>query len=224
MAKDYVFTPPPNWPAPPRGWTPPPGWTPDPEWGPAPEGWQFWTQEEVSRPWIAKHPVATGIGATAVVLGGVIGITAFASGPDKPAPITAAATSSADLTASQDGATGPTALTESTLTSTSDSPTSPTDSPTDTSPSPTSRTSTTTTSAPSTTSPTSTPSPSRTVRVYLSCRGLNRDHAHGVGLPGAVDFPHPFGRPPVTNFDVNARLYQANQGLDRDGDGIACER
>ncbi len=29
---------------------------------------------------------------------------------------------------------------------------------------------------------------------------------------------------PVTNFKVNAAAYTANKGLDRDKDGIACEK
>jgi len=61
------------------------------------------------------------------------------------------------------------------------------------------------------------------VRVYPNCRAMNRDHPHGVGLPGATDRPQ-VGQKPVRNFDRNARLYLANQGLDLDGDQIACER
>jgi hypothetical protein len=52
---------------------------------------------------------------------------------------------------------------------------------------------------------------------------MNRDHPHGVGLPGAKDEPRP-GQQEVKDFTVNARLYLANQFLDRDGDGVACER
>jgi hypothetical protein len=39
---NYVFNPPPGWPAAPPGWTPPPGWKPDPAWPPAPADWTFW--------------------------------------------------------------------------------------------------------------------------------------------------------------------------------------
>jgi len=42
-----------------------------------------------------------------------------------------------------------------------------------------------------------------------------------VGLPDAVD--HTSGTP-VTTFTRDKALYQANSGLDRDGDGIACEK
>jgi hypothetical protein len=44
---------------------------------------------------------------------------------------------------------------------------------------------------------------------------------HGVGKRGAHD--HTSGRP-VTNFFRNNRLYAANTSLDRDRDGIACEK
>jgi hypothetical protein len=221
MAKDYVFTPPPNWPAPPRGWTPPPGWTPDPEWGPAPGGWEFWSTQPSGSAWITRHPVASGVTATAVVLGAVIGVAAFASGPDNPSP-TAAVTSSGTLTALDDTATDPTSVPETTLSSTTSAPTTSTADPSSSSPTPTSRT-TSTSPSPTSSSPSATPSPTRTVRVYLSCSGMHRDHPRGVGVPGAVDTPRP-GRRPVTDFEINARLYFANQGLDRDGDQIACER
>ncbi|BDD83969.1 hypothetical protein TPB0596_37320 [Tsukamurella pulmonis] len=56
---------------------------------------------------------------------------------------------------------------------------------------------------------------------YPNCKALNADYPHGVGEPGAVDST---SKTPVTTFTVDADLYKANDGLDRDGDGIACEK
>ena len=50
---------------------------------------------------------------------------------------------------------------------------------------------------------------------------LNRVYPHGVGRYGARD--HTSGTP-VTNFRRSNRLYRQNKGLDRDKDGIACEK
>jgi Excalibur calcium-binding domain len=55
---------------------------------------------------------------------------------------------------------------------------------------------------------------------FANCTALRQEYPHGVGRPGAVD--HTSGKP-VTTFTQSAALYQANAGLDRDGDGIACE-
>lgn len=65
------------------------------------------------------------------------------------------------------------------------------------------------------------------LRSYDSCAALNTHYPHGVGRPGAVD--HTSGTP-VTTFLPDAALYSRNDGgagehdLDRDNDGIACER
>ena len=71
----------------------------------------------------------------------------------------------------------------------------------------------------------------RAAKSYKNCTALNKDYAHGVGRPGARD--HTSGRA-VTTFRVSKRLYQHNDGkspryaneydLDRDNDGIACEK
>jgi hypothetical protein len=50
---------------------------------------------------------------------------------------------------------------------------------------------------------------------------LNRTYPHGVGRVGARD--HSSGTP-VTNFKRSNTLYRANSHLDRDGDGVACEK
>lgn len=56
---------------------------------------------------------------------------------------------------------------------------------------------------------------------YANCKALNADYPHGVGKPGAVDST---SKTPVTTFTVDADVYKANRSLDRDGDGIACEK
>jgi hypothetical protein len=60
------------------------------------------------------------------------------------------------------------------------------------------------------------------VRRFANCAELHTLFLHGVGRPGARD--HTSTGNPVTNFTVNADWYEANQHLDRDGDGIACEQ
>jgi Excalibur calcium-binding domain len=54
-----------------------------------------------------------------------------------------------------------------------------------------------------------------------NCTALNKVYRYGVGRWGARD--HTSGTP-VTNFKRSNRLYRANRGLDRDKDGIACEK
>ena len=39
---NWVFNPPPGWPAPSADWQPPVGWQPDPSWPAPPAGWEFW--------------------------------------------------------------------------------------------------------------------------------------------------------------------------------------
>ncbi len=66
--------------------------------------------------------------------------------------------------------------------------------------------------------------------AYPNCASMNADHAHGVGRTGASDST---SGTPVTNFLRSNALYAYNDGgsrhagehdLDRDNDGIACER
>ena len=58
---------------------------------------------------------------------------------------------------------------------------------------------------------------------YKNCTALNKAYKHGVGKPKAKDAVAR-GQKPVTDFGVNLALYTANKGLDRDKDGIACEK
>ncbi|MBT0565748.1 excalibur calcium-binding domain-containing protein [Williamsia sp. CHRR-6] len=56
-----------------------------------------------------------------------------------------------------------------------------------------------------------------------NCAALNKTYPHGVGQPGARD-KVAAGKRPVTTFRVNRAAYLENRGLDRDRDGIACEK
>jgi hypothetical protein len=62
-------------------------------------------------------------------------------------------------------------------------------------------------------------------RLYKNCTNLNKKYPHGLGRVGARD--HTSGTP-VTNFKRSTKLYKLamsyNRGLDRDKDGIACEK
>ena len=63
-----------------------------------------------------------------------------------------------------------------------------------------------------------------TIPYYANCAALNVDYPHGVGRAGAVD-KVASGNTPVTNFAVNEAVYSSvKTRLDRDNDGIACER
>lgn len=69
-------------------------------------------------------------------------------------------------------------------------------------------------------------------RSYKNCASLNRVYPHGVGRKGARD--RVSRGPRVTNFTRNNIVYAYNDGrpprhrgerdLDRDNDGIACEK
>jgi Excalibur calcium-binding domain len=59
---------------------------------------------------------------------------------------------------------------------------------------------------------------------YKNCTTMHHKYPHGVGRKGAKDHvANPKKDKPVTNFHVSTALYNANKGLDRDKDGIACE-
>ena len=71
----------------------------------------------------------------------------------------------------------------------------------------------------------------RAPKSYKNCTAMNKVYPHGVGKPGARDHT---STDPVTNFRVSKRVYQYNDGkrprhtherdLDRDNDGLACEK
>jgi hypothetical protein len=56
---------------------------------------------------------------------------------------------------------------------------------------------------------------------YANCTAMHVKYRHGIGKVGAHD--HTSGVP-VTNFYRNNRLYYLNRSLDRDKDGVACEK
>lgn len=61
-------------------------------------------------------------------------------------------------------------------------------------------------------------------KKYANCAALNKVYPAGVGLPKAKDKVSKRSKP-VTNFTKNAKVYNLNKArLDRDNDGIACER
>jgi hypothetical protein len=61
--------------------------------------------------------------------------------------------------------------------------------------------------------------------LYRSCAALNAKYPHGLGLVKARDKTSGV---PVRNFWRSSRLYNLamsyNRGLDRDKDGIGCEK
>lgn len=61
--------------------------------------------------------------------------------------------------------------------------------------------------------------------LYENCTHLNKRYPHGVGKVGAHDKS---AGTPVTNFTRSDRIHRLamsyNRGLDRDKDGIACEK
>jgi Excalibur calcium-binding domain len=62
-------------------------------------------------------------------------------------------------------------------------------------------------------------------RLYKNCTNLNKRYPHGIGRRFARDKT---SGTPVTNFRRSTPLYRRamgyNRGLDRDRDGIACEK
>jgi len=72
---------------------------------------------------------------------------------------------------------------------------------------------------------------STTAKSYKNCSALNKDYRHGVGRQGARDKT---STTPVTTLKRINTLYAHNDGgtrrypgeydLDRDNDGIACEK
>ena len=67
--------------------------------------------------------------------------------------------------------------------------------------------------------------PAKVVYKFKNCTAMNKVYPHGVGKTTAHD--HTSGDP-VTDFKKSTTLYKKivgyPKGLDRDHDGIACER
>jgi hypothetical protein len=68
----------------------------------------------------------------------------------------------------------------------------------------------------------STTAPTAGPKKYKNCAALNRVYPHGLAKSKTVK-DHTSGTP-VKSFWVNAKVYAVNTGLDRDKDGIACEK
>lgn len=62
---------------------------------------------------------------------------------------------------------------------------------------------------------------------YKNCTALQKKFSHGVGKSGAKDKVTGSSKP-VTTFKKSTKIYKAaikhNKGLDRDKDGVACEK
>ncbi|MED4977186.1 excalibur calcium-binding domain-containing protein [Weizmannia sp. FSL K6-0777] len=61
----------------------------------------------------------------------------------------------------------------------------------------------------------------KTVKYYKNCKGLNKDYKGGVAKNSKVK--NKGGKTHYKPY-VSTALYNANHKLDRDKDGIACER
>jgi hypothetical protein len=63
---------------------------------------------------------------------------------------------------------------------------------------------------------------------WKNCTVVNKRYPHGVGKVGARDITKGIDSEPVTTFRRSNLLYRTtmryNRGLDRDKDGIACEK
>jgi hypothetical protein len=60
-------------------------------------------------------------------------------------------------------------------------------------------------------------------KAYPNCKALNAKYPHGVARKGAKDHVSGSSKP-VTTFAVHDAVYTANRKLDRDRDGVACEK
>jgi hypothetical protein len=60
------------------------------------------------------------------------------------------------------------------------------------------------------------------VPVYKNCTAMHAKYKHGVARKGAHD--KVTSGKPVTTFYVSTTIYNANKKLDRDRDGVACEK
>jgi hypothetical protein len=69
------------------------------------------------------------------------------------------------------------------------------------------------------------PAAARVPTQWKNCKAVNARYPHGVGMVGAHDKS---AGVPVTNFKRSSKLYRVatgyNKGLDRDKDGVVCEK
>jgi hypothetical protein len=68
--------------------------------------------------------------------------------------------------------------------------------------------------------------PAKVLYKFKNCTAMNKVYPHGVGKTTARD--HTSGSTPVTTFKKSTTLYKKivgyRSGLDRDHDGVACEK
>lgn len=68
------------------------------------------------------------------------------------------------------------------------------------------------------------PAKAAPAKKFASCAALNKVYPHGVGVAGAKDKGAKPGKA-VGNYTRNLAVYKLNAArLDRDKDGIACEK
>lgn len=67
------------------------------------------------------------------------------------------------------------------------------------------------------------PADAATDTKFKNCTALQKRYKHGVARKGAKDEVRGSTKP-VTAFAVNSAVYNANKSLDRDQDGVACEK
>lgn len=72
-------------------------------------------------------------------------------------------------------------------------------------------------------SPASNAHPVAAATSFRNCTAMHAQYKGGVARPGAVDHRSGGGHARYAPY-VSTALYQANRGMDRDGDGIACEQ
>ena len=74
----------------------------------------------------------------------------------------------------------------------------------------------------------STPANAAEVKKYKNCTALNKDYPGGISKTGATDTSKKGGKivpaNPKKTPTVDDAIYAKNKGLDRDKDGIACEK
>ena len=65
--------------------------------------------------------------------------------------------------------------------------------------------------------------PSNASEKFANCKALNQSYKYGVGLDGAQNMVK--GKPKASKHVVDVAIYEANKKkLDRDKDGIVCEK
>jgi outer membrane biosynthesis protein TonB len=207
------FNAPPGWPEPPNArWRPPKDWGPAESWPPAPAGWAFWVDEDgrpVRGP-LGRYggPSLLKLGAVAAVVLALIGLVLFnpfTGGGG--AETTAAPTTGVETTPQPEGTpTAPETEAPRTTSPTTAPTQAPTETPTQTpssSPSESdSRTPTPSSTPEPTTEPSTAPVSTSEAVAYKNCAEVR----------AAGKAPLRRGEPGFTD------------ELDRNGDGIACDR